>query len=162
MVEEAALLVVEDDPDALLLLKRAFRKVGLEAPLHVVTDGEAAVAYLAGEGPFGDRQAYPLPCIILLNLKLPKRSGLEVLEWMCAQPHLRRIPVIVVTTSDEARDRQRAAELGAKHYDIKPIDSGSLLRLAKKVQKYTRRVNDRLRERKGDGNGHDDGNGRKP
>lgn len=162
MVEEAALVVVEDDPDAVLLLKRAFRKVGLEAPLHVVTDGEAAMAYLAGEGPFGDRQAYPLPCIILLNLKLPKRSGLEVLEWMRARPQLGGIPVIVVTTSDEPRERRRAAELGAKHYDIKPIDSGSLLRLARKVQKYTQRVSDRLRERKGDGNGHGNGNGHEP
>src|SRR6185295_18896518 len=101
MSEKAALLVVEDDPDALLLLKRAFRKVGLEAPCHVVTDGEAALAYLAGEGPFTNREAHPLPCIILLNLKLPKKSGLEVLEWMAARPHLRRIPVIIVTTSDD-------------------------------------------------------------
>lgn len=162
MVEEAALLVVEDDPDALLLLKRAFRKVGLEAPLHVVTDGEAAMAYLAGDGAFGDRQAHPLPCIILLNLKLPRKSGLEVLEWMRGRPQLRRIPVIIVTTSDEDSDRRRAAELGAKHYDIKPIDSGSLLRLARKVQKYTQRVNDRRREQKGDGNGNGNGNGRSP
>ena len=147
MVEEAALLIVEDDPDALLLLKRAFRKAGLDAPMHVVTDGDAAVKYLAGEGPFGDRRAYPLPCIILLNLKLPKRSGLEVLEWMRAQPHLRDIPVMIVTTSDEARDRERATELGAKHYEIKPIDSGSLIGLVRKVQRYTRGVNDHARGR---------------
>jgi CheY-like chemotaxis protein len=135
--ESPALLVVEDDPDALVLLRRAFRKVGLQVPLHVVTDGEAALAYLAGEGSFGDRQVHPLPNIILLDLKLPKRSGLEVLEWKHRQPRLRDIPVIIVTSSEEESDRQRAAELGARHYDVKLIDSGSLLRLAKKVRRYT-------------------------
>ena len=135
--ESPALLVVEDDSDALVLLRRAFRKVGLQVPLHVVTDGEAALAYLAGEGSFGDRQVHPLPNIILLDLKLPKRSGLEVLEWKHRQPRLRDIPVIIVTSSEEESDRQRAAELGARHYDVKLIDSGSLLRLAKKVRRYT-------------------------
>ena len=153
MSEEAALLVVEDDPDALLLLKRAFRKVALEAPIHVVMDGDAAVKYLAGEGLYADRRAYPLPCIILLNLKLPKRSGLEVLEWMRAQPHLRDIPVMIVTTSDEESDRRRATELGAKHYEIKPIDSGCLLGLARKVQKYTRTVSALPKEGPGHGPG---------
>ena len=153
-MEEAALLIVEDDGDALLLLRRAFRKVGLETPVQEVVDGEAAVAYLAGEGIYADRQAHPLPCMILLNLKLPKRSGLEVLEWMSHQPHLHKIPVIIVTTSDDARDRQRAAELGARSYDVKPIDSGSLIRLARKIQKYTKIVCDRAREPKDHGINH--------
>jgi CheY-like chemotaxis protein len=135
--DPAALLIVEDDPDALVLLRRAFRKVGVQAPFHVVTDGESAIAYLAGEGRFQDREAFPLPTIILLDLKLPKRSGLEVLEWKYRQPQLREIPVIVVTSSEEESDRQRAAELGARHYDVKLIDTSSLLRLAKKVRRYT-------------------------
>ena len=146
-LEEPSLLIVEDDPDALLLLRRAFRKVGLHASLHVVTDGEEAVAYLAGEGIFADRRANPLPCIILLDLKLPKRSGLDVLEWKRRQPHVREIPVIIVTTSEEESDRQRAAELGARHYDVKLIDSGSLLRLAEKVRRYTALFSERLRHR---------------
>lgn len=74
---------------------------------------------------------------------------------MSGQPHLRGIPVIIVTTSDDAKDRRRAAELGAKHDHIKHIDSGSLIRLARKVQKYTRRVSDRLHGRAGGGNGND-------
>jgi len=135
---EAGLLIVEDDPDALFLLKRAFIKVGLSVPVHVAVDGEDAVAYLAGRAPYGDRTRHPLPCLVLLNLKLPKKSGLEVLEWMRQQPKLRRIPVVIVTTSGEERDRRRALELGAREYYIKPIDSGGLLRLAKKVHTYTR------------------------
>jgi CheY-like chemotaxis protein len=150
-VQDTALLVVEDDADALLLLKRAFRKVGLQAQIHVATDGEAAVDYLAGQGAFGDRRAHPLPALILLDIKLPKRSGLEVLEWMAKHPHLRQIPVIIVTSSDEERDRQRATELGVKDYNVKPIDSDSLVRLAEKIDKYFRVSCDKLGQRSGDG-----------
>jgi CheY-like chemotaxis protein len=135
---EAGLLIVEDDPDALFLLKRAFMKVGLSVPVRVVMDGEDAVAYLSGQGAYADRTSHPLPCLVLLNLKLPKKSGLEVLEWIRQQPRLRRIPVVIVTTSGEERDRQRALELGAREYTIKPIDSSGLLRLAKKIHTYTR------------------------
>jgi len=135
---EAGLLIVEDDTDALFLLKRAFLKVGLSVPVRVAVDGEDAVAYLSGRGVYADRTSSPLPCLVLLNLKLPKKSGLEVLEWMRQQPRLRRIPVVIVTTSGEERDRTRALELGAREYYIKPIDSGGLLRLAKKVHTYTR------------------------
>ena len=134
--EPCTLLIVEDDPDALVLLRRALRKGGVQASLHVLTDGESALDYLAGKGRFRDRQAHPLPAIILLDLKLPKRSGLEVLEWKHGQPQLRAIPVIIVTSSEEESDRRRAAELGAHHYDVKLIDPGSLLRLAKKVRRY--------------------------
>ena len=150
-LEDASLLVIEDDPDALLLLKRAFRKVGLEAPLHVVVDGDAAVAYLAGEGEFADRRAHPLPTVILLNLKLPKRSGLEVLEWISKRPEIHRIPVIIVTTSDEESDRKRAAELGARNYNVKPLDSNSLVRLALKIKKATEEKGEQTE--RGNGNG---------
>lgn len=145
-VEEATLLIVEDDRDALLLLERALRKAKLRTAVRVVTDGDAAVAYLAGHDKFGDRLAHPLPCLVLLNLKLPKRSGLEVLEWMRDKPRLRRIPVIIITTSDEERDRRRACELGAREYCIKPIEWDSLLRLARKVEKYTSLFSARIRE----------------
>lgn len=143
---ESGLLVVEDDPDALFLLKRALLKVGLRTPLQVATDGEEAVSYLSGTGHFSDRERHPLPCLILLDLKLPRKSGFEVLEWMRNQPRLRRIPVIIVTTSGEERDRRRALELGAREYHIKPIDSGGQLRLAKKIHTYTRRFCTRILE----------------
>jgi CheY-like chemotaxis protein len=143
--EAAGLLIVEDDQDALFLLKRAFHKVGLAVPIRVAMDGEEAVAYLSGRGGYADRTSHPLPCLVLLNLKLPKKSGLEVLEWMREQPGLRRIPVVIVTTSGEERDRKRALELGAREYYIKPIDSGGLLRLAKKIHTYTRLFCARIR-----------------
>jgi CheY-like chemotaxis protein len=82
-------LLVEDDPNDQLLVRRAFTKAGLKAPLQVVGDGDAAVAYLAGTGPYADA---PRPGLVLLDLKLPRRSGLEVLAWAKGQEALRRIP----------------------------------------------------------------------
>ena len=143
---EAGLLIVEDDADALFLLQRAFLKVGLSASLHVAVDGEEAVAYLSGRGAYADRAAHPLPTLVLLNLKLPKKSGLEVLEWMRQQPRLRRIPVVIITTSGEERDRRRALELGAREYYVKPIESTGLLQLAKKVHTFTRLFAGRVRD----------------
>ena len=144
--EDAALLIVEDDPDALFLLKRALIKTGLDTPVRVAMDGEEAVSYLAGQGIFADRTSHPLPCLILLDLKLPRKSGLEVLDWIRQQPRLRRIPVVIVTTSGEERDRRRALELGAREYYIKPIDSAGLLRLCRKVARYVQRYCSRIRK----------------
>jgi CheY-like chemotaxis protein len=146
MPDDLTLLIVEDDPDALFLLKRALLKVGMGDAIRAVMDGEAAVAYLSGRGTYADRTAHPLPCLILLNLKLPRKSGLEVLEWIRRQPRLRRIPVVIVTTSGEESDRLRALELGAREYYIKPIDPAGLLRLAKKVRRYTGIYCSRIKE----------------
>jgi CheY-like chemotaxis protein len=143
---EAGLLIVEDDPDALFLLRRALLKAGLSVPIHVVVDGEDAVAYLSGRGDYADRTAHPLPTLVLLDLKLPRKSGLEVLEWMRQQPRLRRIPVVIITTSGEERDRRRALELGAREYYIKPIESSGLLRLAKKIRIFVRLFSRRIQD----------------
>src|SRR5204863_4762219 len=89
---EPVVLIVEDDPDALLLLQRALSKARLSLPVRIAVDGDQAVKVLSGQDPVPT----PLPCLVLLDLKLPKRSGLEVLEWMRNRPGLRRIPVIVV------------------------------------------------------------------
>jgi DNA-binding response OmpR family regulator len=131
-------LIVEDDPDALLLLQRALKKVRLSAPVRVAVDGEQAVEQLSGKEP--------LPCLVLLNLKLPKRSGLEVLEWMRTRPGLRRIAVIIISTSGEEQDRIRAMELGARDYHLKPIDSAGLFRVARRVATYLRLFGGRICE----------------
>ncbi len=92
-------LLVEDNADDVLLTRRAFRKANITCHIENVSDGEAAVAYLGGTGRYSDRMQYPLPCLILLDLKLPLKSGIEVLTWLRDQPGLRRIPVVVLTTS---------------------------------------------------------------
>ena len=134
--KEYPILLVEDSEDDQLLIRRAFAKAKLANPLHVVDDGDKAVAYLAGEGPYADRAAHPLPTIILLDLKLPRRSGHEVLEWLRARPDLRRIPVVILTSSTESADVRRAYDLGANSYLVKPVAFEGLMEMVRTVGVY--------------------------
>src|SRR5437868_15435601 len=93
------ILLVEDNPDDALFAQRAFGRVCPEARLELAKDGEDAVNYLSGKGIYGDRERFPLPTLILLDLKLPRKSGFEVLEWLKGEPELRDIPVVVLTSS---------------------------------------------------------------
>lgn len=120
------ILLVEDDPNDVLLIRRALRRATIPNPIEVVSDGEAAVAYLAGRGTYADRTAHPLPALMLLDLKLPRRSGFEVLEWLRQQPGLRRLRVVVFTSSGLAADIRRAYELGANSYLVKPLEFDAL------------------------------------
>lgn len=135
-LHDQSILLVEDNADDILLMKRAMRKANLANPLHVVEDGEQAVAYLAGEGRYADRAAYPLPVLVLLDLKLPRRSGLEVLQWVRQQPGLKRLRVVVLTSSNQKADIDRAYELGANSYLIKPGTFDSLLEMMEAVGLY--------------------------
>lgn len=130
------ILLVEDDPNDVLLIKRAFRKANLANPIHVVGDGEAAVAYLAGQAPYTDRERYPLPMLLLLDLKMPRKSGFEVLAWLREQPGLKRLPVVVLTASRETNDINRAYELGANSYLVKPVAFDTLLEMVKTLNLY--------------------------
>ena len=130
------ILLVEDSPDDQLLIRRAFRKAHLLNPLNVAEDGDEAVAYLARTAGYADRAAHPLPSIVLLDLKLPRRSGLEVLAWVRAQPLLRRTPVVVLTSSREDADVARAYELGANSYLVKPVAFDGLLEMVKTLGVY--------------------------
>lgn len=124
-----ALLLVEDNEDDVFIFRRVFARAGLTDAVQVARDGEEAVAYLAGEGAFADRTRFPLPYLVFLDLKLPRRSGLDVLEWIGAQSHLRGLPVIVLTSSAEHRDVERAREHGAQHYLVKPPPPQALVEL---------------------------------
>jgi CheY-like chemotaxis protein len=133
-----SILLIEDSADDALLVQRAFRKLGGETRIRVLDNGEKAVAYLGGEGDFADRVRFPLPDLMLLDLKLPRRSGFEVLEWLRGQPGLRRLPVVVLTGSREAADVERAADLGANSYLVKPVGFDALLELVDAFQSYWR------------------------
>lgn len=130
------MLLVEDDPNDILLIQRAFNKACLVNPLKVVRDGEEALNYLSGTGEFADRSRYPLPSLILLDLKLPRKSGLEILQWLRQQPSLKHIPVIVLTSSKESSDVSRAYDLGANSYLVKPVGFEGLLELVKSIGMY--------------------------
>lgn len=129
-------LLVEDNEDDILFVQRAFRRAKLSNALPVVEDGDDAVAYLSGEGEYADRSRHPMPTLILLDIKLPRRSGLEVLEWLRAQPGLRRIPVVMLTSSKESADVDRAFDLGASGYLVKPVDFDGLLEMVKTIGVY--------------------------
>lgn len=134
------ILLVEDDHNDVLLIKRAFQKVKIANPIIVLNDGEQAISYLAGREPYIER---PLPVLILLDLKLPRKSGHEVLEWLRQQQTLKRLPVVVLTASSESSDINRAYDLGANSYLVKPVTFGSLVEMVKTLNLYWMILNKR-------------------
>ena len=114
------ILLAEDDPNDVFFLQRALAKAGINFPLHVVRNGQEALEYLGGLGKFSDRGTYPLPSLLLLDLKMPFVDGFEVLAWVRLQSPLKQLRVFMLTSSAEDRDRQKAAELGANGYFVKP------------------------------------------
>src|SRR5579859_999399 len=115
-----ALLLVEDNPDDVFIMRRALQKAALDLPLFLASDGREAVDYLQGNGQFADRSQYPLPSLVLLDLKLPYLSGFEVLKIIREHSGLTDLDVIILTSSGEERDQKRAQELGVRGYLIKP------------------------------------------
>lgn len=131
MITEHSILLVEDNPKDVFLVQRALRKAEVTTPIQVVSDGDAAVNYLSGVGPYGDRALYPLPVVVLLDLKLPRRSGAEVLMWIRQQAQLKRLPVVVLTSSREHVDINRVYDLGANAYIVKPPNFDQLVEILK-------------------------------
>lgn len=130
------LLLVEDNDDDVVLMRRAIRSAGIENAVQVVEDGQVAIEYLMGNGVFADRQAHPLPGIVLLDLKLPRVSGLEVLEWIRNNPGTRSLVVIVLTSSNQPSDMRKAYQLGANSFVVKPGDFEQLQDFAKSFKSY--------------------------
>ena len=134
-------LVAEDDPSDVFFLKRAFTLAGVPTALHFVRDGQEAIDYLEGENGYADRETHPLPDLVLLDLKMPRMNGFDVLEWLRKQPGLKRLLVTVLTSSDQPQDINRAYDLGANSYLLKPHNSENLSELVIQVQKYWLELN---------------------
>lgn len=122
-------LYAEDEDNDAFLMQRAFAKAGVINPLHVVIDGTSAIQYLAGRAPYSDRSIHPLPCLLLLDLNLPRQSGLEVLKWVRDQTCFCDLPILILTSSSQDRDIGAAYELGANGYLVKPANSDRLIEL---------------------------------
>jgi CheY-like chemotaxis protein len=133
---KSPILVAEDDQNDVILIKRALNKSLISNPIACVGDGEEALAYLKGEGRYSDRQRYPLPSMMLLDLKLPRLSGHEVLHWLRRQPLLKRLPVVVLTSSREPTDINKAYDLGANSYLVKPVVLEEFSTLIQQLQLY--------------------------
>ena len=129
--ERAIILLVEDDVNDAMLAQRALQRAGAGREILHLMDGEEAINYLSGKPPFEDRKRFPLPRLILLDLKMPRMSGFDVLSWLQTHPELAHLPVVVLTGSIEPKDVQNAKNLGAVGYEVKPIDFGKLVEIAK-------------------------------
>ncbi|HZH42951.1 MAG TPA: response regulator [Lysobacter sp.] len=134
-------LLVEDSADDRFLLERAIRRAPVQVTLSTARDGDEAVDYLAGAGEFTDRERHPLPALILLDWKLPKRTGREVLEWLRARPRFLTLPVVVLTTSAEVQDVHEAYAARANSYLPKLGNSGELAELMACTLVYWLRFN---------------------
>jgi CheY-like chemotaxis protein len=135
------ILLAEDDPNDVLLIQRAFQKAGLKHRLKVVRDGGQAIQYLSGRGIYADREKYPMPYLLLLDLKMPGTDGFEVLQWARAEPDARRLLVVVLTSSNLQSDVDKAYDLGANSYLVKPVEFDEMVNLIKRFEAYWAEIN---------------------
>ena len=136
MSDQAVILLAEDRADDVVLIRRAFLKGNIINPLFVVHDGEEAKAYLSGEGKYANRSEYPLPELLLLDLKMPRMDGFELLRWLREQPGLKSLRVVVLTSSEEMRDVNEAYQLGANSFLVKPIDFEHFVKVSQAIKGY--------------------------
>jgi CheY-like chemotaxis protein len=129
-------LLVDDDDSLPLLLRHAIKRSGFHIQLSCVGDGDEAVKYLTRKDESDDAGKNPLPSLILLDLKMPRMSGFEVLEWKRTQPQLERIPVIIWSSSSMDRDKDLALQLGATSYFEKPMETDGFVELLKVLESY--------------------------
>jgi CheY-like chemotaxis protein len=127
-------LYVEDEENDLFFMQRAFQQVGLSHAVRTLTDGQAAMDYLAGKAPYADRNEHPLPRVVLLDLNLPTVHGFEVLHWMRQQPQLQSIPVVVFSSSGRQEDRTTAVDLGATDFVQKPSSGLDFIQVAQQLR----------------------------
>ena len=141
MTDFIPILLVEDNVDDVDLIKYAFEKAGVQNPLFTVEDGDKAAEYIEGADAYSDRTRHPLPGLVLLDLKLPRRSGFEVLDVIRSDSLARHIPVVVLTSSDQAQDIARAYEAGANSYLVKPVTRAALLAMIRTLEAYWIKLN---------------------
>jgi len=130
------ILLIEDDRIDVKNVERAFRENSVTNPLYHAKNGEEGLAFLRNESPFADPQSAPRPGLILLDLNLPVMNGLDFLETYRNDPELRSIPSVVLTTSDEERDRLRSYAIGIAGYIVKPVDFSSFVKAMRQLDQY--------------------------
>lgn len=136
MTKASTILLVDDNPMDVELTLAACREAHLDSCIHVASSGQAALAYLCNRKGSTRRSAGPLPDLILLDLKMPGEDGFAVLRQIKMAPGLRRLPVIILTSSREDRDRARAYDNGANSYIVKPVAFDALLNALRQIHAY--------------------------
>jgi len=133
---QITILMAEDDPDDRFLTQEAFREAHLVNDLHFVEDGEDLMDYLRRQGKYADKEEYPRPGLILLDLNMPKKDGRQALEEIKADPELHMIPVVVLTTSEAEEDILASYDLGVSGYITKPVKFESLINVIQVLGRY--------------------------
>lgn len=133
MSTPAVILLAEDEETDVFFVSHALKQTGLSHLLVTVTDGKAAVDYLGGQAPYQDRTQHPLPALLLLDLKMPRMDGFGVLQWLKQTPGFAQLPVVVLTSSADEADREKALRLGASEYRIKPAKPKELVRILQQL-----------------------------
>jgi len=127
------LLVADDDPGDVFLLRRAFKRAAIPCDIIDVQDGQQAIDYLNGSPPYDNRERHPLPSLLLLDVKMPKMNGFDVLAWLRGRPYLEHLPVVMFSGSSIDADIETARNLGARNYLIKPADLNQMATLAREL-----------------------------
>ena len=130
------ILLAEDREDDIIIIRHAFAKAKFLNPLHIVRDGQEAIDYLQGEGKYANRDEYPLPSLLLLDLKLPRKDGLDVLKWVRSQPGLSALRIVVLSASEQVRDINKAYQLGANSFLLKPLDFTQFVEMTRALKGY--------------------------
>lgn len=128
------ILHIDDDPNDSALLKAAAAKAGVKFTIQSTVDGDDAVAYLSGKGRYADRAQYQKPRLLLLDMKMPRATGIDVLGWIRSQPDLKEVPVVVLSGSEMKDDKKRALGAGANCYMVKPLGFDALVNLVKEIE----------------------------
>ena len=136
MAGRATILIVEDDSADALFLEKAFERILANCAVQRATDGEDARAYLQGTGKYEDRRAYPLPSVILLDLRMPKMDGFQFLAWLRNDPNLKIIPAVVYSSSDNPADVRRAYEMGANSFLHKRLSMNATQETMRSFARY--------------------------
>ena len=136
LANPVSILVADDDAQDAMLVRMAVKRAALGLRLETVNDGEEAIDYLMGRSTYADRDVYPFPSLMLLDLKMPRLNGFDVLEFVRGQPGLRQLPVVIFSSSDDPGDIRRAYDSGANSYLCKPHSNGDLSALLKALEDY--------------------------
>jgi DNA-binding response OmpR family regulator len=135
------ILLVEDNADDVFFLRRALKAKNVDVPVVLMPDGREAIRYLNGENDYANRTVHPLPRLVLLDLQLPYFTGLQVLEWARKHAVVKRIPIVIFSSSSQASDIEQAYELGANSYLVKPTDVAELGRIVETLRVYWLEIN---------------------
>jgi CheY-like chemotaxis protein len=136
------ILLAEDDENDVFLLRRAFQDAEIRNPLYVARDGQEVIDWLAGTNEFSDRSKHPVPCLLILDLKMPRKSGMDVLEWRRRHPALKCLPVLVFSSSAHPYDIEKAYGLGANAFVVKPADNEERARFVRNVKGFWLQFNE--------------------